>query len=304
VHSLYNSEKPHSLDLLRYYGVPVYGSLDIACKCIGVLAQYGKYLKRYHAKSDFVLNWEAKAKPEGQQIIDSVLLQGRTALLEAEAKQLLRLHGAAVTSDALATTADEAADAAAAMGGKVVLKISSPDILHKSDAKGVMLNLSGKDQVKKAFKEIIDNAKAYKADARIEGVLISPMVGKGIEVIIGTKIDDQFGPVIMYGLGGVMVEILKDVSFRVLPISRRSAQHMIAETKSHPILDGVRGDKPYDKRALVNLLLVCSEIIEAYPRIQEMDLNPVIIHHEGLSIVDARILLKPASEKEKAGTTA
>ena len=304
VHSLYNSEKPHSLDLLRYYGVPVYGSLDIACKCIGVLAQYGRYLKRYHAKSDFVLNWEAKAKPEGRQIIDSVYRQDRTALLEAEAKQLLRFHGAAVTSDALATTEDAAAKAAAAMGGKVVLKIASPDILHKSDAKGVQLNLSGKDQVKKAFREIIKNAKAYKVDARIEGVLISPMVGKGIEVIIGTKIDDQFGPVIMYGLGGVMVEIIKDVSFRVLPISRRSAQRMIAETKSHPILDGVRGDKPYDKKALVNLLLVCSEIIEAYPQIQEMDLNPVIIHHEGLSIVDARILLKPRSEGKKEGATA
>ncbi|MDX2451862.1 acetate--CoA ligase family protein [Desulfosarcina sp.] len=303
VHSLYNSEKPHSLDLLRYYGVPVYGSLDIACKCIGVLAEYGRYLKRYHAKSDFVLNWEAKAKPEGRQIIGSVYQQDRTALLEAEAKQLLRFHGAAVTSDALATTEDAAAKAAAAMCGKVVLKIASPDILHKSDAKGVRLNLSGKDQVKRAFREIIKNAKAYKANARIEGVLISPMVCKGIEVIIGTKIDDQFGPVIMYGLGGVMVEIIKDVSFRVLPISRRSAQRMIAETKSHPILDGVRGDKPYDKKALVNLLLVCSEIIEAYPQIQEMDLNPVIIHHEGLSIVDARILLNPRSEDKKEGAT-
>jgi acetyltransferase len=304
VHSLYNSEKPHSLDLLRYYGVPVYGSLDIACKCIGVLAEYGRYLKSYHAKSNFVFNWGAKAKPEGQQLIDSVYQAGRSALLEAEAKQLLRLHGAAVTGDALANTAEAAADAAASMGGKVVLKIASPDILHKSDAKGVKLNLSGRDQVKKAFGEIIENAKAYKADARIEGVLVSPMVGKGIEVIIGTKIDDQFGPVIMYGLGGVMVEILKDVSFRVLPISRRSAQRMIAETKSHPILDGARGDQPYDKKALVNLLLVCSEVIESYPQIQEMDLNPVIIHHDGLSIVDARILLKPASEEEKAGTTA
>ena len=304
LHSLYNSEKPHSLDLLRYYGVPVYGSLDIACKCIGVLAQYGRYLKRYHAKTDFVFNWGAKAIPEGRQIIDSVYQQGRTALLETEAKQLLRLHGAPVTSDIMATTADAAADAAASMGGKVVLKIASPDILHKSDAKGVQLNLSTKEQVKKAFREIIKNAKAYKADARIEGVLVCPMVDNGIEVIVGTKIDDQFGPVIMYGLGGVMVEILKDVSFRVLPITRRSAQHMIAETKSHPILDGVRGDKPYDKKALVNLLLVCSEIIESYPQIQEMDLNPIVIHHEGLSAVDARILLKPAEDEKKAGPAA
>jgi acetyltransferase len=166
------------------------------------------------------------------------------------------------------------------------------------------LNLSTEKAVKRAFDEIVENAKAYRADARIEGVLVSPMAQKGIEVIIGTKIDDQFGPVIMYGLGGVLVEILKDVSFRVLPISRRSAQRMIAETKSHPILDGVRGDSPYDKKALVNLLLVCSEIIEAYPQIEEMDLNPVIVHHAGLSIVDARILLKPTEDAAQAGTRA
>jgi acetyltransferase len=304
VHSLYNSEKPHSLDLLRYYGVPVYGSLDVACKCMGVLAQYGRYLKSYHAKTNFVFNWGAKAKTEGQAIIDAAISQGRSALLEAEAKQLLRLHGAAVTGDVLATTAEEAAAAAARFGDKVVLKIASPDILHKSDAKGVKLDLSTEKAVKRAFDEIVKNAKAYRADARIEGVLVSPMARKGIEVIIGTKVDDQFGPVIMYGLGGVMVEILKDVSFRVLPISRRSAQRMIAETKSHPILDGVRGDSPYDKKALVNLLLVCSEIIEAYPQIEEMDLNPVIVHHEGLSIVDARILLKLSEDTAQAGAQA
>jgi acetyltransferase len=192
----------------------------------------------------------------------------------------------------LAKTAAEAATAAARMTGKVVLKIASPDILHKSDAGGVKLNLSGKEKVKKAYRDIISNARAYNPDARIDGVLVSPMVEKGLEVIIGTKIDDQFGPVIMYGLGGVLVEILKDVAFRVLPLTRRSAQRMIAETKSQPILDGVRGEEPYDKKALVNLLLACSEIVEAYPEIQEMDLNPIILHHQGLDIVDARIILK------------
>ncbi|BBO78055.1 CoA-binding protein [Desulfosarcina widdelii] len=304
VHSLYNSEKPHSLDLLRYYGVPVYGSLDVACKSIGVLAQYGRYLKSYHAVSSFVFDWGAKAKPEASKIFDRVYADGRTALLEAEAKKLLGLHGAKVTRDRIVTTAEAAAQAAAEMGGKVALKIASPDILHKSDANGVMLNLSGKERVRKAFRQIVKNAKAYKPDATIEGVLVSPMVEKGAEVIIGTKIDDQFGPVIMYGLGGVLVEILKDVSFRVLPITRRSAQMMIKDTKSYPILDGVRGDKPYDKKALVNLLLTCSDIIEAYPQIQEMDLNPVIVHHQGLSIVDARILLKPFDDAGKADADA
>ncbi len=304
VHSLYNSEKPHSLDLLRYYGIPVYGSLDVACKAIGVLAEYGRYLKGYHAKTNFVLNYGAKAKPEGEAIIDHAVGQGRSALLEIEAKQLLKRHGVAVTQDVLASSAAAAADAAARLGGQVALKIVSPDISHKSDAKGVQLGLSGKLRVKNAFREIVANARAYRADARIDGVLVAPMVPQGIEVIIGTKIDDQFGPVILYGLGGIMVEIIKDVSFRVLPISRRSAQHMIAETKSHPILDGVRGGRPYDKKALVNLLLTCSEIVEAYPRIQEMDLNPVIVHHEGLSVVDARILLKAGSAAPTAGRTA
>ena len=304
VHSLYNSEKPHSLDLLRYYGVPVYGSLDVACKCISVLAQYGRYLQSYHAVSNFVLNWGVKAKPQGQKLIDRVYQQGRTALLESEAKALLRLHGAAVTEDVTVKTVAGVAEAAARLGGPVVLKIASPDILHKSDAKGVRLNLSGKEEVEKAFREILASAKAYKPDARIDGVLVSPMVEKGLEVIIGTKIDDQFGPVIMYGLGGVLVEILKDVAFRVLPISRLNAQRMILETKSHPILSGVRGEPPYDKKALINLLLTCSEIIESYPQIQEMDLNPVIVHHQGLSIVDARILLKPEAEKEGADPAA
>jgi acyl-CoA synthetase (NDP forming) len=304
VHSLYNSEKPHSLDLLRYYGVPVYGSLDVACKCIGVLAQYGRYLKSYHAKTNFVLNYGAKARPEGEKIIAHALGQGRAALLETEAKQLLKLHGVAVAEDILAKTAVEAADAATRLGGEVAMKIVSPDILHKSDAKGVMLGLSGKLRVKNAFREIAKNAREYQADARIEGVLVSPMVSAGVEVIIGTKIDDQFGPVIMYGWGGIMVEIIKDVSFRVLPISRRSAQRMIAETKSHPILDGARGGQPYDRKALVNLLLTCSEIIESYPRIAEMDLNPVIVHHDGLSVVDARILLKSETETVNPGIVA
>ena len=119
------------------------------------------------------------------------------------------------------------------------------------------------------------------------------MAAQGVEVIIGTKYDDQFGPVIMYGLGGIMVEILKDVSFRVLPITPTNARKMIEQTKSYPILNGVRGKPPLDKQALRKLLMLCSEIVEAYPDILEMDLNPVIVYEKGLSIVDVRIILKP-----------
>jgi len=172
------------------------------------------------------------------------------------------------------------------------MKIVSPDILHKSDAKGVKLGISGDDAVRAAFEEIVENGRAYQPDADIRGALVSPMAGKGVEIIIGTKIDDQFGPVIMYGLGGVLVEILKDVAFRVLPISPSWATKMIEDTRSAAILGGVRGQPPSDKKAIKQTLLMVSEIIESYPEIEEMDLNPVIVHEKGVNVVDARIILK------------
>ncbi len=293
LHSLFASEKPHSLDLLRYYGIPVYDSLDVACKCIGVLAQYGRYLSSYHAKTNFVLNWGQKASEEGRRIIAAALAEGRSALLEHEAKRLLRLHDVPVFQDRLAATADEAVQIAEEIGGEVVLKIVSPDILHKSDAGGVVLHISGAKKVRRAFERILKNARKYNPAADIRGVIVSPMADVGVEVIIGTKLDDQFGPVIMFGMGGVLVEILKDVAFRVLPISPTTARQMIDEIRSAPLLNGYRGQAPCDKKALRRLLLKCSELIEAYPQIVEMDLNPVIAHEKGVSIVDARILLRP-----------
>ncbi len=292
VHSLYSSVKPHSLDLLRYYNIPVHDSLDVACRCIGVLAEYGEFLTSYHPKADFVLNWGAKKNAEGARIIQGAREDGRNALLEYEAKRLLRLHGAATPQDDLAQTADEAVRFAQKTKGGVALKVASPQIMHKSDAGGVRLKLKEEEEIRRAFDDIIANAKEYDPQADIRGVIVSPMAAEGVEVIIGTTLDDQFGPVIMYGLGGVMVEVLQDVSFRVLPISRNAAKQMIRETKSYPILNGIRGGSPADKKALVKVLLMCSEIIEAYPEIREMDLNPVIVHDTGVTIVDARIILK------------
>jgi len=172
------------------------------------------------------------------------------------------------------------------------MKIVSPDIIHKSDAGGVMLKLNTDAEVKKAFNKIMANAERYNASAVIYGVLVTPMLKDGLEIIIGTKFDDQFGPVIMFGIGGVLVEVLKDVVFRVLPISRRSARHMVNEIRSSKLLDGFRGSLPRDRKAIVKLLLTVSEIIEAYPEIQELDLNPVLVYEEGLSIADARIILR------------
>jgi acetyltransferase len=292
VHSLFNSAKPHPLELLRYYGIPVYDSLEIAAKCTAVLAHYGSYLKKTPSKGSFAMNWKSRRKAAGGKIIETARAEKRRSLLEHEAKELLKIQGAPVTADRLAQTADEAVKIAKEVAGEVVLKIVSPDILHKSDAGGVRTRLKKEADIRKAFKEILDNARRFDPRADIRGVLVSPMAKGGIEVIIGTKYDDQFGPVIMYGLGGIMVEVLKDVAFRVLPLTSAEARKLIAETKSHPILDGARGTSPADKKALQKLLVLCSELVESYPEIDEMDLNPVIVHEKGLSIVDARIILK------------
>ena len=304
VHSLYSSAQPHALDLLRYYKIPVYDSLDVACSCVGALAERGHYLGEYHAKVNFVFNWRAKEKPEGRKIIDTVKDEGRWFLLEPEARRLFRLHGAPVPEEAVATTADEAEEAAGRMGCAVAMKIVSPDILHKSDAGGVRLNLATGDEVRQAFEEIIENARRYNSEADIRGVMVCPMAPAGHEVIVGTKIDDQFGHVIMFGLGGVMVEFLKDVSFRVLPISMRTAGRMIESIHAAPLLNGFRGYPPCDKSALRRLLLICSEMVEAYPEIAEMDLNPVIANEHGARIVDARVILNDAFHREETNNTA
>jgi len=292
LHSLYNHEKPHALELLRYYNIPVYDSLDIASNCISVLAEYGNYLNSYHPKHTFEMNWVARTKPEGKKIIENARKDGRNVLLEHEAKALFAVHGAPVRAERLARTTDEAVEFAQKIAENVVLKVVSPDILHKSDAGGVRINLKTEKEIRNAFREISENVRNYNPKADIRGMLVSPMAGKGAEIIIGTTYDDQFGPVIMYGLGGILVEILKDVSFRVLPITRSAAKKMIEQTKSFPILNGARGIPPLDQKAIRKLLMLCSEIVEAYPDIEEMDLNPVIVHERGLSIVDARVILK------------
>jgi len=299
LHSLYNFAKPHSLDLLRYYRIPVYDSLEIACKCVDALSVYGSYLLKEHEESIFQFNWGAKATPEGQKIIDDTLAEDRTALLEHEAKELLRFQGAPVSMDRLARDEEEAVKIADEIGYDVAMKIVSPDILHKSDAGGVMLRLKNEQEVREAFNKIINNANNYKPDADIRGCIVSRMAGEGVEVIIGTKNDDQFGPIVMFGLGGVLVEMVKDVSFRVLPVSSYWASTMLDEIKLSSILDGVRGRPPCDRQAIADLIEKVSDIIEAFPVIHEMDLNPVIVHEDGLSIVDARIILSVENMEKK-----
>ncbi len=225
------------------------------------------------------------------EAIEQARNQGRTVLTEIESKQVLAGAGIPVAEARLATTADDAASVADALGYPIVMKIVSPEITHKSDVGGVRVGLKDADEVRAAFGEMTAAVKAKEPGATIEGVAVQKMAPQGIEVIIGMSKDAQFGPVLMFGLGGILVEVLKDVSFRIVPIERRDAREMIEEIKAYPVLQGVRGQEPADVGALEELLLKLSEFVEANPQVEELDLNPVFAYKDGALAVDARIVV-------------
>jgi acyl-CoA synthetase (NDP forming) len=216
---------------------------------------------------------------------------GRAVLTEIESKQVLAAAGIPVVEAQLATTAEEAGKAAKQAGFPVVIKIVSPDITHKSDVGGVRVGLESKKEVISAFREMLDAVRKVQLNARIEGVAVQHMAPPGTEVIIGMSKDPQFGPVLMFGLGGVLVEVLKDVAFRIVPLEPRDARQMVREIKGYPVLEGVRGQPPADIAALESLILKLSEFVEASPQIEELDLNPVFVYPDGVIAVDARIVI-------------
>ncbi|PVX27210.1 MAG: acetyl-CoA synthetase, partial [Candidatus Bathyarchaeum sp.] len=178
------------------------------------------------------------------------------------------------------------------MGCTTVLKIISPDVLHKFDVGGVMLNINGPEEAKNAFNKIIENVKRHKPDAQIDGILVQEMAPCSTEVIVGAIKDPQFGPTLMFGLGGTFVEVMKDVSFRIAPIDKDDAQQMISEVKASTILRGYRGQPPRDTETIVNILLSTSRLVMEHPNIKELDLNPVMVYEKGAKTVDARIILE------------
>jgi acyl-CoA synthetase (NDP forming) len=225
-------------------------------------------------------------------IINAAKKQGRTVLNEIESKQLLRAAGINTTDIKLATTKKEAMAHAKEFGFPVVLKIVSPDITHKSDIGGVKLNLNTQAEVGRAFNEIIAAARKHRKSAKIEGVSVQPMAKPATEVIIGMSKDAQFGPVLMFGLGGILVEVLKDVSFRIVPLIKRDAREMIQEIKGYPILEGYRGLEPANIEILEGLLLKVSKFVESHPDIKELDINPIFAYRNDAIAIDARIILE------------
>lgn len=226
-----------------------------------------------------------------QTVLAQARSEGRNLLNEIEAKQLLHDAGIPVAMTVLATTEAEARTQAESVGYPVVLKIVSPDIVHKSDVGGVKVGLTDAAGVTAAFEEIMANALQAVPDAKITGVAVQNMAPEGIEVIVGMTTDPQFGPVMMFGLGGIMVEVLKDVSFRLVPLTERDATQMIDEINGSVLLEGIRGKPPIDKAALREAILKVAEFVAQHPEVQELDLNPMIAYPDGAIAVDARIVV-------------
>ena len=220
------------------------------------------------------------------------MIKTQNVLAEVESKELLHKAGIPVVDTRLARTKREAVSISKQMGFPVVLKISSPDVIHKSDAGGVKLGLANATQVGKAYSEIVSSIKQAYPEAEIHGLSVQRMAGPGVEVIIGMSKDPQFGPVLMFGLGGILVEVLKDVSFRIVPVSERDARDMIREIKGYPILEGYRGQKPVSIAALEKLIVRVSQFVENNPHVAELDLNPVFAYPDKAIAVDARVVLE------------
>jgi len=226
------------------------------------------------------------------QIFEKAREEKRNYLLEPEAKTICSKYGIPVTKFRVAQNLEEAAKFAEETGYPVVLKIVSPDVIHKSDVGGVILNLKSSEEVRDAYNRILVNVKKYKPDAKIVGVLVQEMAPPSTEVIVGATKDLQFGPALMFGFGGIFVEVLKDVAFRIAPVSRSEAQEMITEVKAYPILRGYRGQPPADINAIVEILLNTSKLMMDHPEIKELDLNPIMVYEKGAKTVDARIILE------------
>ncbi len=228
-------------------------------------------------------------------MIDQVRQENRLTIGDAESRQVLQAYGLRIPQSEIADTPDKAVAIASKIGYPVVLKIASPDILHKTDIGGVKVGLQNASDVRDAFELMVYRAQRYIPDARIWGCLVQEMAPSGgLEVLVGMNRDPQFGPLITFGLGGIYVETLRDVTFRVSPISRQEAEEMLSNLRAHALLDGVRGQPPMDKAAIVDSLLRVSQLVQDFPEIIEMDINPLMVYHqgEGALALDMRLVLK------------
>ena len=289
VHTSFATEPIKALDILKAGGVPVFESSERTARCLSALMKFGSNRQRFGAMR--LLETERKERPEVKAIFQRARDEKRTSLLETESRELLRAYGISLPQTEFVRSPEEAVGVSARLGFPLAMKVVSPDIVHKSDAGGVKLKLKNEKEVARAFAEIMQKASTATAKERVLGSMLSPMAPGGQECIVGMIRDKQFGPVIMFGLGGIFVEVLKDVSFRAAPMTEQDIDDMLREIKGYKLLTGIRGEKAKDIGAIKEILAKLNEIAVDNPEIQEIDLNPVIVHEKGASIVDSRVIL-------------
>ncbi len=279
--------------ILGQNSIPTFDSPSKTMSALSALRQIAKF--QAEGSSTAFRPFPDVDQARARKIIEEAKKNGRAALTEPEAKEVFSAYGLPVAPGILAKTEDEAVAAAEKIKYPVVMKIVSPQIIHKSDAGGVKVHIKDADEVRKVFKLILENARNYKADAEIHGVLVQEMAMLGTEVIVGSVNDATFGPTVMFGLGGIFVEALKDVTFRVAPFSPEAAMGMFPEIRAYPILQGTRGAKPRDQKALSGVVARLSQMVtDLGDLVAETDANPIMLYEEGrgLKVVDARIILK------------
>lgn len=275
---------------LRKYDVPNYPFPERAALAFKAMSQYRELCNRPPPEyAHFQVDREAV-----RNVIGQVRQESRLAIGDAEARQIMTAYGLQIPRSEIAATPDEAVQIARQIGYPVVLKIASPDILHKTDVGGVKVGLESPEDVRDAFELLVYRAQRYVPDAHIWGCLVQEMApAGGQEVLVGMNRDPQFGPLITFGLGGIFVEALKDVTFRVAPLSLQDAQEMLGEIRARALLDGVRGKPPLDKHALVDVLLRVGQLVLDFPEIVELDINPLIVYPQGQGAIaiDMRLIL-------------
>ena len=274
-------------EILADGDVPYYTYAEGAVRALKAMLRFADWIgsppgtvRRFEADRDVV-----------RAILDAARDEGRSSLLEEEGQRILRAYGLPLPKSVLARDADGAADAAAKIGFPVVLKVASPQITHKSDAGGVAVNLGSEDEVRVAFARTVDSCRRYDESAQIQGCLVVEMVQGGKELIIGSKHEPGMGPVLMLGMGGIYVEVLKDVTFRLAPVTDTEADDMISSIRTRKLLEGVRGERPSDKAALSECIQRLSQLVTDFEEIKELDMNPVRVMEEGdgCRILDVRI---------------
>ncbi|HEX4185594.1 MAG TPA: acetate--CoA ligase family protein, partial [Stellaceae bacterium] len=286
--STYTTASPSSMAAFAGAGIPCYTSMPSCARAIRALVDYAQFQARRGQSQS-----AQETRPGPRQEVGRALAAAGSVLTEVEAKALLARYGVACPPEALVTSAEEAAAAATRIGGPLALKVQSPDIIHKTEAGAVTLGITGDAAVREAYQRVLAAAKAAHPEAAIHGVLVQAMAAPGNEMILGVTRDPTFGPMLMVGLGGIHVEVLRDVVFSPVPIGPDEALSLLGDLKGAAVLDGVRGAPPADRAALAELIAALSRFAADHgDLIEEIDLNPVIVHAQGqgLTVVDALIV--------------